>query len=165
MAQINRSLATLRIIGDDLIPSEVSTLLGYEASLVQEKDQVFVSKKSGRERIAKSGMWRLKATSCEPENLDSQISEILDKLTPDLEVWKSLSKKYDIDLFCGLFMEESNEGLEVSPVSLSLLSKRGIKLGLDIYAPDDGGPKLGELCPCESGKIYGECCSQKIKNA
>lgn len=164
MAQINKSYASLRISGDDLIPTEISTLLGYEASLVQVKGQVFVGKNTGRERIAKSGMWRVKATDSEPENLDLQISEILDKLSSDLNVWKSLTERFDIDLFCGLFMEVSNEGMEITAHSLSLLAERGIMLGLDIYAPDDGGPNYDDLCPCESGKIYGECCA-KIDNA
>ena len=163
MAQINRSYATLRISGEDLVPSDVSKLLGYEASLVQIKGQVFVGKHTGRERIAKSGMWRIQATNCEPEDLDFQISEILEKLSPDLAVWTALSKKYDIDLFCGLFMEVSNEGMEISTRSLSLLAGRGIRLGLDIYGPDDGGPNYDDLCPCGSGKKYGDCCVRNDK--
>ena len=165
MAQINRSYATLRISGDDLVPSEISSILGYETSLIQSKGQVFVGKKSGRERVAKSGMWRVQATNCEPEDLDFQISEIINRLSSDLNAWKSLANRFDIDLFCGLFMEVSNEGMEISPCSLNLLAERGIMLGFDIYAPDDGGPKYDDLCPCESGKIYGECCAKSRKNA
>ena len=160
MAQINRSYATLRISGDDLDPSEISSLLGYEASLVQTKGHVFLRGKTGKERIAKSGMWRIEATECEHENIDFQISETLDKLSSDLDVWKSLSERYQIDLFCGLFMEVSNEGMEISSSSLGMLAERGVKVGLDIYAPDVGGPNHHDLCPCESGKIYGECCAK-----
>ena len=165
MTKINRSYATLRISGDDLIPSNISNLLGYESELVQMKGQIFVGKVSGRERIAKSGMWRLKANACEPENLDSQVSEILDKLSTDINIWLSLSNKYKIDLFCGIFMEVSNEGMMLSPATLRLLGERNIILALDVYGPDDGGPKINELCPCESGTSYGECCVQRFNNA
>lgn len=70
-----------------------------------------------------------------PENLDSQISELLNKLSSDLAVWKEIDSKFKIDLFVGLFMNESNEGLELSPASLKSLGERGILLGLDIYDP------------------------------
>ena len=40
-----------------------------------------------------------------------------------------------MDLFCGLFMHESNEGAEISPASLTALGDRGVKLSLDIYSP------------------------------
>lgn len=136
MAHISKSSAGLRISGDELIPEEISTLLGYESSLVQVKGQILIGKNTGRERIAKTGMWRVKASDCEPGNLDFQISEILEKLSPDLDIWKSISDKYEIDLFCGIFMKVSNEGMEISPKSLKLLGERGILLGLDIYDPD-----------------------------
>jgi len=80
-------------------------------------------------------MWQLKAASCEPENLDKQVAELLAKLSPDLAVWASLSKRFEIDLFCGLFMEQSNEGGEISAATLMALGERGIALGLDIYGP------------------------------
>ena len=80
-------------------------------------------------------MWRVEATECKPEKLDAQILEILGKLSSDLEVWAQLTKKFKIDLFCGLFMKESNEGIDISPTSLKMLGERGILLGLDIYDP------------------------------
>ena len=82
-------------------------------------------------------MWSLSASDSEPENIDAQVSEILAKLTDDLVAWKKLSEKHDIDLFCGLFMEASNEGLSISPATLNSLGARGIELALDIYGPDE----------------------------
>ena len=72
----------------------------------------------------------------EPGNIDSQIFEILNKLNSDLTVWKSISNKYDIDLFCGLFMEKGIEGLTIYPKALKALGERGIEIGFDIYGPD-----------------------------
>jgi hypothetical protein len=42
-----------------------------------------------------------------------------------------------VALFCGWFMRESNEGVEISAHTLGLLGERGIVLSLDIYGPDD----------------------------
>jgi len=135
MACISRSAATLRIIGDDLVPDEITRLLGATPTQAQTKGDKIVGKKTGKVRIARFGMWRLQALDCEPEDLDGQISFIFNQLTKDLTVWGSFSSKYKIDLFCGLFMECSNEGMELSPESLSVLGSRGIKIGLDVYGP------------------------------
>jgi uncharacterized protein YjbJ (UPF0337 family) len=137
MAQLDRSVATLRIAGDNLDPSEISALLGHSASKQQVKGEVSVGKVTGRSRTAKTGLWRLKATDAMPEDLDGQIAELLGKLTNDRKVWELISDKYDIDLFCGLFMKVSNEGMSISAESMKALGARGIELSLDIYDPNE----------------------------
>jgi hypothetical protein len=135
MAQIQKSKATLRFIGDDLVPAELSGLLGCVPTKSQTKGEVLVGPHTGIERVARKGMWRVDGNDQEPENLDEQIGELLRKLTSDMEVWRVISSKYKIDLFCGLFMEDWNEGLSISPQSLIALGSRGIVLALDIYGP------------------------------
>jgi len=137
MAHLDRSVATLRIAGDDLQPAEISAVLGHAASKEQVKGEVFVGKVTGRSRTAKTGMWCLEATDTTPEDLDGQIAELLEKLTGNLSVWAQISTRYEIDLFCGLFMKISNEGLSISAESLKALAERGIELSLDIYGPDE----------------------------
>ncbi|MCG7932908.1 MAG: DUF4279 domain-containing protein [Candidatus Thiodiazotropha lotti] len=137
MAQLDRSVATLRIAGDDLQPTEISVLLEHAASKEQVKGEVIIGKVTGRSRTAKIGMWRLEATDATPEDLDGQIAELLGKLTGNLCVWEQIAARYKIDLFCGLFMNVSNEGLSISVESLKALGERGIELGLDIYGPDE----------------------------
>ena len=88
-------------------------------------------------RIVKSGLWRLNASRREPENLDGQVQEILARLTDNLTVWTDISRRFEIDLFCGLFMKETNEGLTISADVLAALGQRGIEIGLDIYGPGD----------------------------
>lgn len=136
MAHMHRSVATLRMMGDDLVPSEVSALLGAVPTFAQYKGQEIVTS-AGRVRVAKFGQWRLEATDAEPENLDAQVEEILGKLNQDLSVWKTLGASFQIDLFCGWFMKENNEGVAVSPSTLQALGSRGITLALDIYGPTD----------------------------
>jgi hypothetical protein len=137
MAQLQKSAVTLRIMGDDLIPDEITKLLGASPTHAQTKGDKIVGKKTGHVRIAKSGMWRFCASDRTPEDMDGQIQEILSQMTGDLTIWQSVTKKYHADLFCGLFMRESNEGLTISSQSLATLGARGIEMGLDIYAGDD----------------------------
>jgi hypothetical protein len=137
MACIYRSAATLRIIGDDLVPDEITRALGASPTQAQTKGDKIVRKKTGTVRISRSGMWRLQAADSKPEDLNRQIRFIFDQLTDDLALWNSLGGRFKMDLFCGLFMECSNEGITLSPESLLILGSRGIKIDLDVYGPLD----------------------------
>lgn len=167
MAPLHKSSATLRIMGKDLLPENVTTLLGCEPSLSWSKGQVVKLDNTGREIVRRRGYWGLDATDCDPGSLDAQVAELLGKLTQDLSVWKSLSEQYEVTLFCGLFMQISDEGLSISPETLFALGQRDVELDLCLYAPDkelsDNAP-----CPCGSGKTYGACCNswrKEVNNA
>ena len=137
MAHLERTVVTLRISGDTLMPDEISRLLGSPPTKAQTKGESLVGKVTGNVRVSKFGMWRLETSDCEPENLDGQIKEIFGKLSDDLDVWSKICSRFKVDMFCGLFMGSSNEGLSLSPQTLVALGQRGIKLDLDIYGPDE----------------------------
>jgi hypothetical protein len=137
MAQVQRSVVTLRIRSDDLIPDEITRLLGATPTHAQIKGEKIVGRKTGHVRIAKMGMWRLSANDREPEDMDDQIEEILSQTTSDLTIWRSIAEEHEIDLFCGLFLGVSNEGMSLSSKSLAALGERGIELALDIYSGND----------------------------
>ena len=136
IATISKTRVTLRISGDDLKPDVVTTKLGCFPSKSQTRGEV-ISTPAGKKRTATFGMWRLHAEVQKPGDLDVQVSEVLERLTNDLDVWSELSKKYKIDLFCGIFMNEEMEGISVNPDSLLKLGERNILLDLDIYGPDE----------------------------
>jgi hypothetical protein len=138
MAIISRTVACLRVIGDDLIPADITEKLGCEPTRQMIKGNPFSWNENGKPRIAKSGMWRLDAMEREPGDLDSQVSEILDLLTSDLNVWQSLSGKFRMDIFCGVFMEASMEGIGLTTDTMLALGQRGIEIDFDIYGPDEG---------------------------
>ena len=127
------SKATLRIIGDALIPDKITRLLGSAPTHAHRKGDLIRGKRTGRERKAPTGIWLLEAKARDPADLDRQIAEILDCVTPDPDIWAELSRTFRIDLFCGLLMERANEGLALSPSTLAALGNRGIELSFDIY--------------------------------
>jgi len=136
MAHLERSVATLRIMGDELVPDEISKLLSAVPTEAHRKGHQFPSGPSGRIVTRNSGMWRLSATETEPEDLDGQVSELLGQVTSDLSVWSDLATRFRIDLFCGWFMGSGNEGVAISPETMLALGKRSILLSLDIYGPE-----------------------------
>jgi hypothetical protein len=136
MAQIRQSVVALRIIGDDLVPDEVTALLGTtptRAVVKGETGKHIVGPRVGDARVARSGMWTLNASDRQPEDMNSQIQEILSRMTDDLSVWQGIAKRFRVELFCGLWLTGSESGLTLSPQSLAALGERGIELGLCIY--------------------------------
>ena len=135
MATISRSRASLRIFGDELVPDEITSVLGHSPTKKQIKGEKIPSRNTSKFRTASTGGWWLKSDESEPGNLDAQIEDILGKLTDDLAVWEAIRTNYDVDLFCGLFMKETMEGVDISAKNMLALGSRGILIGLDIYAP------------------------------
>jgi len=128
MAHIRQSATALRIIGDDLIPDEVSALLGTSPTYAVVKGETgkhIVGPKVDNVRVARSGMWRLDASDREPEDMNSQIQEILSRMTDDLSVWRGITKRFHVELFCGLWLTGSESGMTLSPKSLAALGERG----------------------------------------
>ncbi len=137
------STAAIRFFGDDLVPDELSKLLGCQptdACLKGGASDVGQLLPDGT-RVANSGRWILDAERKEPVDIDKQVTEILGKMTNDLNVWRDLrSKCSTIDIFCGVFKSGEGDGIFLTASSLAALGQRGIDLAVDIY---------GEILPDE----------------
>lgn len=134
MSTANESLVTLRIYGDDLIPDEITALLGCRPDIAYTKGDVYISKHSDQRYVRKTGRWSLRAARMEPEDVSAQITEILARLPQNLDIWRQLGEKYVLDFFCGVFMGSTNDELYLPLATVKLLSERGIELQFDIYA-------------------------------
>lgn len=133
MAHINKSKLSLRISGELLVPDEVTQALRASPTFSHAKGEEIRSNNSGGVRIARSGMWSLSIDDRSPENLDGQLRHLFDQLTNDLDVWKKINDDYSVDLFAGLFMAGSNEGLTISASVVKMMADRKLEIGFDIY--------------------------------
>lgn len=136
MTALYSAAAALRVFGDDLDPSEITAALGKQPDAAERRGETIPSR-SGRERVARRGRWSVQVGSRTPADLDAQVAELLAGTTDNIDVWRSITARYDADIFCGLFLNEQNEGLTISPATLKMLGERGISLDLDIYAGSD----------------------------
>lgn len=136
MGALHRTAASLRFFGDDLDPDEITGLLGGQPTVGARKGGVWLTSR-GVEKPSYQGQWRISVERRSPGDLDAQIAEIFGRLTSDVAVWKNLSQRFQADVFCGLFLEESNEGMSLSPDTLIAVGSRGLTLDLDIYGPED----------------------------
>lgn len=67
MARLERSVATLRIMGDELVPEEISRLLGAVPTSGHAKGHQLPSGPSGCIVTRNTGVWRLSAKETKPE--------------------------------------------------------------------------------------------------
>lgn len=133
--RVRQSAASLRIFGNELKPMEISRILRCEPTQAREKGEV-VKYPFGREQTSTCGRWILTAERAEPVDLDGQIKRLVAQMSNDLEVWKTLTTYYDVDMFCGAFMQSGNARLSISAETMLALGSRGILLSLDIYSQD-----------------------------
>ena len=139
MASVDRSTVTLRILGDDLDPAEVTRLVGATPSGAARRGEPILSSLN-RTFTALTGRWALRVRELAPGDLDTQIREILDRTTDDPAVWHQLAQRFECKLVCGLFLRTGNELATIAPDLLGRLGERHLRLDLDLYtarAPRD----------------------------
>jgi hypothetical protein len=93
---IDRIRVTLRVVGEDLDPEAISTLLGCTPTHAEKKGVPVVQ--SNGTRIPKRGRWSLELNSeeCDEWDLEELVKALLDKLPGDLTLWRSLAAYYNI---------------------------------------------------------------------
>jgi hypothetical protein len=126
MTEIARCKVSLGFFGDGLDPTEVTAFLGVQPTHRYRK-------RDDDRTPQRPGSWRLHASERAPGDPDAQIRELLSGLTNDVTVWRELTTRFKARLFCGLFMEEGNEGVDLSPETLTEIGRCGLTLSLDIY--------------------------------
>ncbi|WP_234801685.1 DUF4279 domain-containing protein [Allorhizobium taibaishanense] len=135
---MSRFEITLRISGDHLDPREITTLLGVEPHLAYRKGGVWKTPK-GTSVVGRTGLWNVGAKEVDSGNFEEAIARFLSGIPAAPDVFLALASRFKVELFCGLFLDEYNSGLEISPAVMTLMVERGISLDLDIYSSCDSG--------------------------
>ena len=130
---IDRSKVSLRIFWENLNPDEISRLLKCPPSKTKEIVKKAIDKT--KEGISHTAWWNLESNLPDETDLEEKVWDILQRISGDQGVWDFLTARYDIDLFCGVFLETQNRGFNLSVKLMRELSRLGIKIGFDIYGP------------------------------
>lgn len=147
MAKLNETAATLRISGATLDPCEITRLLGKKPSMAHKKGDEAPLRNGRGFRIARTGMWSILTEREMPGNIGTQVEKLLEGINADTSVWLQISGELKVEIFCGLFLKQSNEGLEISRATMMMLGSRGISLDLDIYGADGDEAKAKIIEP------------------
>jgi hypothetical protein len=133
MAAIARTRASLRVLGDTLEPEEVSALLGRPPTRRRRKGDKVEGKS---EATAPTGAWILDSNLSERVELEEHVEVLLGSLSNDMDEWSSLTDRFSASMHCSLFLDQYNEGFELSPRVTRALADRGIVIAFDIYSGD-----------------------------
>lgn len=138
MGQIGKTKVSLRLISDHLDPESVTSLLGQQPTRSWRAGEMKL------DRPAKFGSWHLNSDPRVPGELDTQIRDLLASVSSDIAIWNDLTRQHRADLFCGLFLTESNQGFVLMPETMAAIAERGLKLSFDIYDSCDTDEPAGE---------------------
>jgi len=134
MDSLQRATVALLIVGDDLIPAEVSAMLGGSPQFAVAKGEQFLAK-HGKKVEAKTGNWQFGGGWESPSYLDRQINELLSALTNDMSRWREVTNRYHSYLSVGGYFNDWTGGMTLSPDTLRLLADRNLPIDFDLYAP------------------------------
>ena len=126
---VDKTSITLAIYGDDLIPEEISQLLGCEAEYIRCGER-----RSPRASPYKRSAWLLNHKGDSPITAEEIIREILSKISADSGIWKELSSRYDVQVRIAIHMENWNKGFDLSAETVQQIADLGAKMVFDIYA-------------------------------
>jgi hypothetical protein len=135
MGPVKKTAVTLRFRGDTLDPHELTKRLGRTATDAASKGGTWITP-SGAKRTAETGWWRLRSDGGDADTFKDQIALLFSTLSSDCAAWRDLSGRYGGNLFVGVFLGSSNEGLTIAPETALAIGERGLSLQFDIYERD-----------------------------
>lgn len=124
----------LRFSGLDLDPDELTRLLGASPTEAHRLgDTVQIPRPP---HPATDGTWAIH-TKRSTHDIEEQLTALFARLTSDLEVWRSLTSRYQADLFCGVFLAWFGHGFSMSPALHRALADRHLLIIFDMYPEYD----------------------------
>lgn len=140
-ATCERTLATLRIYGHDLDPSQITNRLGIEPTRSQRGGEVFTNS-IGQQRIANLGGWFLSSEGqVDSRDLRRHLDWLLNLLGPRAEALRSIQAIDGVwmDVNCIWWSKHGDGGPTLSPEQVRGLADLDLECGFEIafYGEDD----------------------------
>ena len=137
MAAIARVRASLRVFGDSLEPDEVSALIGREPTRSHRKGDKSAPEAGARAgAVEQTGAWILDSWLPEKAEIEEHVEALLSAVSNDSDEWASLTSRFSASILCSAFLDQYNEGFELSPRLAQSLADRGLVIAFDIYSGD-----------------------------
>jgi hypothetical protein len=143
LAAIARVRVSLRVFGDGLEPDEVSALLGRQPTRSHRKGDPIPNTGSTGNAASPStasteptGAWILDSGLSEKAEIEDHVEALLSPVSNDCDEWASLTSGFSASILCSAFLDQYNEGFELSPRLAQSLADRGLVIAFDIYSGD-----------------------------
>jgi Domain of unknown function (DUF4279) len=129
---IEKYKITLRVFGGEgFDPEYLTKVLGCRPTMAEIKGQRIVTPTGTR--TAQENRWSLTVESDHRDEIEQGITSLLNRLPTNLELWRELTQRYNVDLYCGLFLRTSKRGFGLSPQVTRMLADRNVGIGFDLY--------------------------------
>ncbi len=115
---------------DDLLNYFCHPAIGCQPTKSYRKGDILPSKLSSR--VADTGAWILKGSEGDVGALEMKVSRLLDRVPAELAAWEALKGFYG-NVFCGVFLNDWNRGLSLSPELMQRLVKYRLSIDFDLY--------------------------------
>lgn len=135
MAAIARVRVSLRVFGDSLEPEEVSALLGRDPTRCHRKGDPLGSSGGGSSGgVEPTGAWILDSPLPDKVEIEEHLETLLAPLSSDPDEWEQLTSRFSASILCSAFMDQYNEGFELSPRAAQSVAERGLVIAFDLYS-------------------------------
>jgi hypothetical protein len=131
------SAAALRVIGAELRQKDIELALDRGATHFHSSQLWLVP---GGEPYWGT-LWSLYSSLGDERGVTEHLRSLLDLLGPKLDVVRTLSEKYRVDLFCGFSSLSGQGGFTLDGAFLQRIAGLGVPLGVELYLP---GPVAAE---------------------
>ncbi len=133
---IGRVKVALRIVGDDVDPKALTARLGLRPTFAARKGEEVWSR--DQSLTQRHGVWSYSLTEKAESGaeLDDALTHLLSRLPADESLWADLASRYEVGIFCGLYLTTENQGTDLRASTLLALAARHLTLSLDIYAAE-----------------------------
>jgi hypothetical protein len=129
---IEKYKITLRVFGSEgFDPNHLTKVFGCKPTMAEVKGQRVVSPTGTR--TAAESRWSLTIESGRNDEVEQGIIALLNRLPANLDLWRELTQRYYIDIYCGMFLKTSKRGFGLSPQVSRMLADRNLGIGFDLY--------------------------------
>jgi hypothetical protein len=129
---VDSTTVGLRVHGDDLVPDEVTRLLGVAPTKAWRLGERW----NPRLPPAGTGAWFLDE-GWAPEEPEALTRRLLDRLPADPACWAELRSRFRVSVCYGISLEAWNRGFDLSGATIGRLAVLGVEVGFDIYGAGD----------------------------
>jgi len=81
-----------------------------------------------------TGAWILDSGLSEKDEIEEHVESLLSLLSNDSDEWASLTSRFSASILCSVFLDQYNEGFELSPRLAQSMTERGLVIAFDIYS-------------------------------
>ena len=86
--------------------------------------------------VEPTGAWILDSNLSEKAEVEEHVEALLATVSNDNDEWASLTNQFSASVLCSVFLDQYNEGFEISPRLSQYLADRGLVIAFDIYSGD-----------------------------